>query len=75
MKKFGIVNSLTNEIDYFTGAEIIAETNDIICEAYDGYEVKTVNEAIEILEDNGYSVVENISGAMERIISKYEGGF
>lgn len=75
MKKYGIVNSLTNEIDYFTGAEIIAETNDIICEAYDGYEVKTIDEAIEILEDNGYQVVENISGAMERIISKYEGGF
>lgn len=75
MKKFGIVNSLTNEIDYFTGAELIAETNDIICEVYDGYEVKTVNEAIEILDDNGYQVIENISGAMERIASKSKGGF
>jgi len=74
MKKFGIVNPLTNETDYFTGAEIIAETNDIIYEAY-GYEVKTIDEAIEILEDNGYQIVENISGAMERIISKYQGGF
>lgn len=75
MKKFGIVNSLTNKIDYFTGAELIAETNDIICEVYDGYEVKTINDAIEILDDNGYEVVENISGAMERIVDKYKGGF
>lgn len=75
MKKYGILNSLTNEMDYFTSAELIAETNEIICEVYDGYEVKTVNEAIEILDDNGYQVTENISGAMERIISQYEGGF
>lgn len=75
MKKFGIVQGFTGETEYFTGAELIAETNEIICEAYDGYTVKTVNEAIEILEDNGYPVIENISGAMERIISKYEGGF
>ena len=75
MKKYGILNSLTNETDYFTGAELIAETNDIICEVYDGYTVKTVNEAIDILDDNGYQVTENISGAMERIISKHEGGF
>lgn len=75
MKKYGILNSLTNEIDYFTSDELIAETNNIICETYDGYEVKTISEAIEILDDNGYEVIENISGAIERIISKNTGGF
>lgn len=69
MKHFAIVNPF-GETEYFTGQELINETNAIIEESH-GYQVESVNEAIETLEEIGYQVQATITGAMENVISKY----